>query len=246
MVVRSTWDSVDRPEEYLRWAWEVESRTRLVHPAWVLAWNLDTSYLAELAEAGLPVVPTQFVHPGDSWTPPTGEFVLKPAISAGGRETARYGPGHDDEATEHMERLLGTERAMMVQPHLPGVEDPGEVSLVFLGSGFSHAVRKDPVLEAGAAVLERPWKRMVFLGWTQPSSEEMTVALQVQAVLERRFGSLAYSRVDLVSAVNEQPLVIEVEVIDSYLSLAMEPSAAGRLATSLAALAGLVRDPSSR
>jgi len=246
VVVRSTWDSVDRPDEYRRWAWSVQAKTCLINSAEVLTWNLDKSYLAELAGAGVPVVPTQFVQPGGIWSPPGAEFVLKPAISAGGRETARYGPDHHDEAIEHLQRLLGTGRTAMVQPYLPAVEDPGEISLVYLGGVFSHAVRKGPVLEAGAGVVERPWERMVYLGRDEPSPSEMTAAARVQATLEHRFGPLVYSRVDLVSDPDGQPVVIEVELVDPYLSLTMEPGAADRLAGALQRVAALARDSRSR
>ena len=56
-VVRSTWDYVGRRDEFLAWA---ESVPRLHNPAEVLRWNTDKRYLAELTEAGLPVVPTWF------------------------------------------------------------------------------------------------------------------------------------------------------------------------------------------
>ena len=58
VAVRSTWDYEHRREEFLAWARRVEEVTRLVNPAAVLEWNTDKRYLLDLAEAGLPVVPT--------------------------------------------------------------------------------------------------------------------------------------------------------------------------------------------
>ena len=234
VVIRSTWDSVDRPGEYLRWARAVDLVSTLVNPAEVLAWNLDKSYLGDLARMGVPVMPTQFVRPGSSWTVPEDEFVVKPAISAGGRETARYGPAHRSAARAHVSRLLAEGHTVMVQPYLRAVEDPGEISLVFIAGGFSHAVRKGPVLEAGAGVADRPWERMVFLGLTGPSPTELAVAERVQSALDRRFGTLAYSRVDLITGLSGEPLVMEVELIDPYLSLSLESAAVARLAQVLA------------
>ena len=234
VVIRSTWDSVDRPGEYLRWARAVDRVSTLVNPAEVLAWNLDKSYLGDLARMGVPVMPTQFVRPGSSWTVPEDEFVVKPAISAGGRETARYGPAHRSAARAHVSRLLAEGHTVMVQPYLRAVEDPGEISLVFIAGGFSHAVRKGPVLEAGAGVADRPWERMVFLGLTGPSPTELAVAERVQSALDRRFGTLAYSRVDLITGLSGEPLVMEVELIDPYLSLSLESAAVARLAQVLA------------
>ena len=233
VVVRSTWDSVDRPVEYLRWARSVDRASTLVNPADVVAWNLDKAYLGELADLGVPVVPTRFVRPGSSWLLPEEECVVKPALSAGGRETARYGPDHRDRAEAHVQRLLAHGHTVMIQPYLPSVEDPGEISLVFLGGEFSHAVRKGPVLDAGEGPVERAWERMTFLGLAEPTSAELAVAAKVHDALYPRFDRLVYSRVDLVAGADGQPLVLEVEVIDPNLSLSLEPSAADRLASAL-------------
>ncbi|HZT67099.1 MAG TPA: hypothetical protein VFA11_15025 [Acidimicrobiales bacterium] len=233
VAVRSTWDSVDRPAEYLRWARHVGEVSTLVNPADVLAWNLDKVYLADLAGLGVPVVPTRFLRPGTSWALPPGEFVVKPAISAGGRDTARYGPPHAADAQSHIRRLLDRGQTVMVQPYLPAVEDPGEMSVVFIDGRFSHAVRKGPVLQAGAGVVERPWERMTYLGAATPSSAERDVAQWAAATVERRFGPLVYSRVDLIRDRTGEPLVIEVELIDPYLSLSLSPGAPATLASAL-------------
>jgi hypothetical protein len=75
VVVRSTWDSVDRPSEYLSWARAVAAVTRLENHSNVLAWNLDKSHLTDLERAGIPVVPTRWVPPDTEWAPPPGPFV---------------------------------------------------------------------------------------------------------------------------------------------------------------------------
>ena len=67
VVVRSTWDYIERREEFLAWAVTVP---RLANPAGVLAWNTDKRYLADLPDAGVPVVPTVFVSPGEPFVPP--------------------------------------------------------------------------------------------------------------------------------------------------------------------------------
>lgn len=234
VLVRSTWDSVDRPVEYLRWAQEINQVSILVNPLEVLAWNLDKAYLGALAEDGIPVVPTQFVQPGSDWEPPEGEFVVKPTISAGGRETARYAQPHLPAARTHVSRLLSQGRCVMVQPYLRSVADPGEISLVFLDGRFSHAVRKGGVLEAGADIPDRPWERMVFLGAAYPTDDERALADHVHTVLGRRFDrTLAYSRVDLLAGGRGEPLVLEVELIDPNLSLSLRPEAVNEWAARL-------------
>ena len=235
VVVRSTWDSVDRPAEYLAWVGEVAGVSTILNPAPVLAWNLDKSYLLELDAAGVPVIPTELIVPGGTLPRPSSSFVVKPAISAGARETAVYRPEDRVAAEEHVGRLLDQGRAVLVQPYLQAVEDPGEISLVFIDGRFSHAVRKGPVLEAGAPIHDRPWERMVFLGPAVPTAEERRVAERVHEVVHDRFAAdLLYSRVDLVADGTGAPLVLEVELIDPYLSLSDEPAAADDLAGAMA------------
>src|SRR5262249_36973490 len=68
VVVRSTWDYTHRLEEFLSWADEVPN---LANPVPVLRWNTDKRYLKELADAGVPVVPTLWnptdLPAGDGW-----------------------------------------------------------------------------------------------------------------------------------------------------------------------------------
>ena len=126
VIVRSTWDSVDRPREYLSWAERVDHVSRLVNPADVLAWNLDKAiYLRDLARDGLPVVPTEFVRAGSDWVMEQVDVVVKPAISAGGRETARYRRDHRIDAEAHVRRLLTQGQTVMIQPYLPRWRSPG-------------------------------------------------------------------------------------------------------------------------
>ncbi|PZS33044.1 MAG: hypothetical protein DLM59_07095, partial [Pseudonocardiales bacterium] len=143
-VVRSTWDYTDRHERFLAWA---DSVPRLHNPAGVLRWNTDKHYLGELAAAGVPVVPTDFVEPGEQVRlPGSGEYVVKPAVSAGGRDTARYGSGQTAAARTHMAALLAAGRTVMVQPYLGRVAEEGETTLIYLGGVFSHGARTGELL----------------------------------------------------------------------------------------------------
>jgi len=242
VVIRSTWDSVDRPEEYLRWVRQVGATSRLVNPADVIEWNLDKTYLRDLELEGIRVVPTQWVRAGDRWDPPTGQYVIKPSISAGGRETALYGPAHAADARTHVARLVGVGHTVMVQPYLESVSDPGELSLIFVGGMLSHAVRKGPVLTAGEGVRARPWERMTFLGLAQPSPQQREAAVLALQVIERRFhAALAYARVDLLDGDDAGPAVLEIELIDPNLSLTLIPAAAESLARAICRRAELER-----
>jgi len=147
VVVRSTWDYDRRREQFLAWAASVP---RLANPADVLAWNTDKTYLQALASAGVPVVETTWLVPGDVFTPPAGPYVVKPTVSAGARDTAAYDGGAD--ATAHVQRLLAAGRPVMVQPYLPQVDVLGETSVLCFEGEVSHAASKSALLQVGAGV----------------------------------------------------------------------------------------------
>ncbi len=170
-VLRSTWDYVERIEEFLAWAEHCAARTLLLNPPEVVRWNTDKHYLRELHAAGVPVVPTRFVEPGADvraalreflmrGTVDAGqrgefaEFVVKPTIGAGSRDTARYRRDDTARAIAHIERLLAAGRSTILQPYLDRVDQAGETALIHFGGQFSHAIRKGPLLRAGAGLVD--------------------------------------------------------------------------------------------
>jgi hypothetical protein len=179
VVVRSVWDYVPRREQFLAWAERVASVTRLANPVPVLRWSTDKRYLRDLQAAGVPVVPTVFLEPGDPvHVPPTTDVVVKPAISAGSADTDRYSPDRRDQAATHIRALLDGGRVVMLQPYLGGVDRHGETACVYFGGSYSHAFRKGAILRAdGVAFVEGlyaaedispAWPPTRSAGWPTP------------------------------------------------------------------------------
>jgi glutathione synthase/RimK-type ligase-like ATP-grasp enzyme len=220
VVVRSTWDYVGRRDEFLAWA---DSVPRLANPAAVLRDNTDKRYLGRLATAGVPVVPT--TYPDADWEPPTGEYVVKPTVSAASADTARYRPGQEMAAREHVRRLQSEGRGVMVQPYLAGVETANETSVLYLGGQVSHGAFKTAAL-AGERALH-PLE--LELGPREPSGEELAVAAQVIAAVD---APLLYARVDLLPG-PDGPLLLELELTEPYLFLGTSDGAADRFAAAI-------------
>ncbi|MEU9033110.1 hypothetical protein AB0D46_37560, partial [Streptomyces sp. NPDC048383] len=146
VIIRSTWQYTGRLAEFLAWADRVDAVTALHSPARVVRWNSDKRYLAQLAALSVPTVPTRFIAPGeDVVLPERGDIVVKPSVSAGARNSARYTPTQRAAAAAHVRMLQADGETAMVQPYMDRVAD-GERALVFLGGRFSHALRKGPVL----------------------------------------------------------------------------------------------------
>ena len=238
VVIRSTWDSVDRPEEFLSWARRTAQVTSLLNPVSALEWNIDKSYLRTLQSRGVPILPTEWVVDAGRWVPPAHEIVVKPSVSAGGRQTARYQPDEVAAAVAHVRRLVGSGQTVMVQPYIASVDTDGEAKLVFVDGELSHAVCVGPLLDAGEGVLERPWEKPVAMEPTEPAPAQVSAARDVLAAVHADVpGPLLYARVDLVTSPTGQPLLSEVELVDPSLFLRLVPTAGRRLADAITARA---------
>lgn len=140
VILRATWDYTERLDEFLAWTARVPF---LLNPPAVVAWNTDKHYLADLATAGVPTLPSFFFEPGESVGVPAGEVVVKPAVGAGSVGAQRFAdPGA---ARRHAEALHAEGRSVLVQPYDSRVED-GETAMVFLTGEPSHAFTKGPML----------------------------------------------------------------------------------------------------
>ncbi len=176
VVVRSTWDYQERRDEFLGWASRVPS---LCNPAEIVGWNTDKRYLAELGSSGIPVVETTFVDPGEEAPelPEDGELVVKPSVSAGSRDTARFAmrePAERLAALALLRSIHASGRTAMLQPYLTGVDAEGETALVYFDGAFSHSIRKGPLLSPGpvrprTSSPRRRSSRGRRLRWSSPS-----------------------------------------------------------------------------
>jgi glutathione synthase/RimK-type ligase-like ATP-grasp enzyme len=234
VVVRSTWDYARRYHDFLAWTHMVAQTTTLANRADVIAWNTDKRYLAELADRGLPVVPTTFLAPGDAVVlPDHGDYVVKPTTSAGSRDTARYVAGrHDAAARRHVQDLLAAGREVMVQPYLDAVDTVGETALLYVDGRWSHAIRKGALLRPGAAPTDGLFAEEDVRP-RRPTAAQRAVADRVITALP---DDLLYARVDLLDG-PEGPLVLEVEVTEPSMFLATDPAAPARFARAIAARA---------
>lgn len=247
VVVRSCWDYQERHDEFLAWARRVEAVTTLANSGDVLAWNTTKTYLRALSDAGLPVVPTDWLDPGDVFVvPEVGEYVVKPAVSAGSRDTNRYLAGdHDELAEAHAQGLLGAGRTVMVQPYLAQVDTHGETALFFFGGEFSHAVRKGPLLTPAMEPVSGAYKEETIEP-REPSGAEREAAEQVldalAAVAPASREQLVYARVDLVPGPDGEPVLLELELAEPSMFLVHDGTAgaesAKRFAAAIRAAAG--------
>jgi glutathione synthase/RimK-type ligase-like ATP-grasp enzyme len=234
VVIRSTWDYQWRRDEFLAWASAVPS---LCNPAEVVRWNTDKRYLAELAGSGVAVVETAFVDPGQGppELPRDGEVVVKPSVSAGSRDTARFSVGDPSQRAAALGLVADIHaggRTAMIQPYLAAVDTEGETALHYFGGEFSHSVRKGPLLSSGAGPTEDFFAEETIEPRT-PTEAELALGERVLEILEPRLGAPVYARVDLVPSTDDAPVVLEVELTEPSLFFLHADGAAERFVDAL-------------
>ena len=232
-VLRSPWDYTQRPVEFLAWCERVGTQTRLLNPLPVVRWNTDKHYLADLGAAGVPVVESVFIEPGGDAAafPDYAEFVVKPAIGAGSRDTQRYGRAERAIAQAHARRLLDEKRSVLVQPYLDQVDANGETALIFFDGVFSHAIRKGPLLARGEGPTQALFATEDIVA-REPGTAEFDVAHRALEAIP--FGRLAYARVDLLPS-PDGPRLLELELTEPSLFFAHAAGSADRFAAVLLA-----------
>ncbi|MEU0737947.1 hypothetical protein [Streptomyces sp. NPDC006134] len=221
-VIRSTWDYSWRAAEFTAWAEACGKATRLANPAEVVRWNTDKRYLGDLAAAGVPVVPTRYLAPGEAVSLPDGhEYVVKPTSGAGARFAARYTPDRHATAVRQVERMHAEGFTAMVQPYMRGIDTAGERALQFFGGRLLHASRKGAVLAPGTPYDERKVAHPGLEPW-RPTDAELDVARRALAAVPGAAG-LLYARVDLVDGDDGRPHVMELELVEPNLFLFLHP-----------------------
>jgi len=232
VVVRSCWDYTTRRDEFLAWAASVP---RLHNHHDVLEWNTDKVYLRQIEAAGVPIIETRWnVADGDELGD-HAEWVVKPTVSAGSKDTARWESPADVYA--HSAALVAAGRTSMTQPYISSVDDEGETAMLFFGGEFSHAIRKGPILARGEGIRQdRDGRGVNEVRTPSPAQHEAaSAALAATDQVLGRPADLLYARVDLVTGDDGSPLVIELELAEPYLFLVLADGGAGRLVDAVAA-----------
>lgn len=224
VVIRSTWDYQNSPQQFLDLLQEIESSAAgLQNPLELVRWNLSKTYLFDLQRKGVPVVPT---FPLQDLTPESleglfglvesGEIILKPVIGANADHTFRLTPG-EVRASLRSIRNSFRDRDCFVQPFRPAILAEGEYSLFFFAGHHSHTILKTPRLNDFRSQEEH--------GGTIRSveAEPQLVQQAVQAMNALPVTPL-YGRVDFVRVGNSFELM-EFELIEPSLYLRMSPDA---------------------
>ncbi len=193
-------------------AWE-RAGLPVANPPAILTWNSDKAYLGRLAEAGVAIPATRFVDRVDAAAVEAAlaafgaPVIVKPVVSGGAWRTLKL--------SSAAELVDGSQERAMIQPYLPAIE-AGELSLLFFGGRFSHAVRKRPA--------SGDFRIQVQYGGRYQAVEApegaRSLADQVLGAVDE---DLLYARIDMVDDAARGWLLMEAELIEPDFYLGQAP-----------------------
>jgi O-ureido-D-serine cyclo-ligase len=247
-LLRSAWDYSTRLSEFLRWCEATSKKTRLLNPLPVVRWNTDKHYLAQIAAAGIAIVPSAFIEPGEeaypridaflTAHPDAAQIVIKPAVGAGSRDARRHSRTAVTAMREHARHLLDAKRSVLMQPYFASVDAYGETALLYFDDVYSHAIRKGPLLRADEGST-RALFAAEHIQSREPANDERELADRVIVTLPKILADVAfpltYARVDLIRLADGSPCVLELELAEPSVFLDHDAGAAARFAETLRA-----------
>ncbi|MCB0279525.1 MAG: hypothetical protein KDD94_08495 [Calditrichaeota bacterium] len=222
VVIRSCWNYHLFPNEFLQWIDKLTDHGVTVYnnPE-IIRWNLYKTYLRDLQEQGIAIIPTRWFSKGESvnikkvledenWN----DAVIKPVVSLGSYKTWRYSNLSDSENQAEFDQLIKSNE-MMIQEFQDSILSEGEYSFIFLNGRFRFAIVKKPVANEFRVQEEYGGSK----DWIEvPES----LIKQAENVIDKIDADLLYARVDGVLK-NGQLTLMELELIDPSLYLNLHP-----------------------
>ena len=227
VLVRSTWDYQDNPQEFLCVLQEIEqSSAHLENHISLIKWNFEKTYLQDLKAKKVQIIPTlwsQNIHDVSLFFDKLQheEIVIKPTISANADNTFRLTKSDIQKKTPLLTSCF-QKRSFMVQPFMTNIISEGEFSLFFFGNQYSHCILKTPK-ENDFRVQEEHG------GILRAITADTSLIATAQNVMKNLPKQPLYARLDFVRSdslcAQNSFLLMEVELIEPSLYFQLSPQA---------------------
>lgn len=234
VVIRSTWDYVDQADHFLRVLGDIErTGVPLFNGTDVVRWNLRKTYLRDLEQHGVRIVPTVWRDRLESGELAAlfeeigaAEMVVKPVVGANAAGAFWLdGRGVRERAAEV--EAYYADRPLMAQPFVPAVTAEGEFSLFYFNGEHSHTILKTPK-PADFRVQEEHG------GLIRPALAEDALRAAGGAAMRAIGKAPLYARADFVRAPDGSGFwMMEMELIEPALYFRMDPDSPARFARAL-------------
>jgi len=226
LVIRSTWDYHLKPIAFMEWLKKAEKMTTIYNSPDIIRWNCKKTYLSELEQNGVPIIPTLFVEnifdnaeintiipiiESKNYT----EIVIKPSVSASAYNTEKLETKNLRVEIAKLRTKLQTTNivdkiahSFMIQPFIPSVTTIGEFSHIIINNKFSFAIMKKTA--TGDFRVQNGNRELMI-----PTPEQVEFSEKVMKGLGK---NVLYARVDFLEHEGKF-LLMELELIEPYLYL---------------------------
>ncbi len=211
---------------------EIDLETRLANRLDLVRWNLAKTYMRDLQQQGIGIVPTLWADSLDTgfyagYKSQLGvdEIVVKPVVGANGEDAFRVSGDCTAERLESIAaRFQG--RDCMIQPFMPNIISEGEYSLFFFNGEYSHAILKIPAESEFRSQEERGAEILAV-------APQEKLLLRAREAMETLSPAPLYARIDFIRNAANDFLVMELELIEPSLYLRMAPWAPDQFAAAI-------------
>jgi glutathione synthase/RimK-type ligase-like ATP-grasp enzyme len=236
LVMRSPWDYFEKYPSFSAWLNRIEA---LGIPTYnsikTIKYNIDKAYLRDLESKGIDIVPSLWINKQSGLLEevldgaPWPEMVIKPTISAGSFLTTKFSRAQIAEVIE-THTTIHQSYDLVLQPFLPEIVTKGEVSLLYFGGKFSHAVIKKP--SQGDFRIQSQYGG-IYTQY-QPNITLQKLGLHIANMIDPHH---LYARVDMIELGNVHH-VMEVEMIEPDLYFSIFPD---KISTFIDTLVGKIK-----
>ncbi|WP_347218177.1 hypothetical protein [Chryseobacterium sp.] len=215
-VIKSPWDYHNHLNEFLNWLDQLKALgVKVLNPVEIIKWNSDKHYLKDIADKQLPVIASEYLEKGSSFSHHffdlfnADKLVVKPCVSAGAQNTVTISRDNFDERSKEIDQFL-KEQDYMVQPFVEEIKN-GEWSFLFFNGKYSHCSLKTPK--------QGDFRVQHYHGGSisYPTPDPLHIE-QAGIYLKNLPQSTLYARVDGV-LINNSFHLMELELIEPYLFL---------------------------
>lgn len=230
VIIRSPWDYQDDADAFLEVLEQIEdSSAQLENSLELIKWNIEKTYLQDLEDEGIRIVPTLWHHHfedamlNDFFKElETDEAIIKPTVSANADDTFWVNKNDAQQYTANLGSIFD-DRSFMVQPFMENITEEGEFSVFFFGDTYSHTILKIP----GANDFRVQEEHGGRLKTVEP---EEKLLKSTRKLLHHVDPQPLYTRADYVRTPDDGFALMELELIEPSLYFNMDPQSPQRFA----------------
>ena len=230
VYICTPWDYPQHVVEFEAVLESIESsRAWLCNDLATVRWNLEKTYMRDIAARGDDIVPSLWFDQFDAADVPgyfsrhgVDRVVIKPTIGANAKDTFVLTNPVNERLLQEL-RTTFAGRAFFVQPFIENIQSEGEYSLFFFDGEYSHAIQKIP--RPGDFRVQE--EHGADIAPVLPPGDLLVTATTVFSHLEPM---PVYGRGDWVRGPDGRFLLMELELIEPSLYLRTDRGAAARFA----------------